>query len=159
LNLSIDIVDKLDRIILQALQEDGRTPFTDIAREAGVSETTIRSHYRSLVEAGVVRTVGYVNPRALGYDTPAIIGISSEPGAIDRLAHALSNLPEVRSVYKTLGTFDLVVEVYCQDLAHINHLLTHQISLLPGVQSTETLMIAQSYKQGERWLPGLDPDR
>jgi Lrp/AsnC family transcriptional regulator for asnA, asnC and gidA len=67
-------------------------------------------------------------------------------------------LPEVRSVYKTLGSFDLIVEVYCQDLAHINHLLTRQISLLPGVQSTETLMIAQSYKQGERWLPGLDPD-
>jgi Lrp/AsnC family transcriptional regulator for asnA, asnC and gidA len=152
-------VDRLDHIILQALQKDGRIPFTDIAREAGVSETTIRNRYRNLVEAGVVRPVGYINPSALGYEAPAIIGISSEPGAIDYLARTLSDLPEVRSVYKTLGSFDLIIEVYCQDLAHINQLLTHQISLLQGVLSTETLMIAQSYKQGDRWMPAREPDR
>lgn len=131
-------------------------PFTEIAREAGVSETTIRSRYRSLVEADVVHPVGYVNPFALGFDAPAIIGITAEPGAIDRLAKTLTDLPEVRSVYKTLGSFDLILEVYCQDLTHINDLLTHQISMIPGVQSTETLMIAQCYKQGDRWVPGLE---
>jgi DNA-binding Lrp family transcriptional regulator len=36
-------MDELDKLILQTLQEDGRTPFTQIARQAGVSETTIRS--------------------------------------------------------------------------------------------------------------------
>lgn len=149
-------MDSLDRIILKALQENGRTPFTNIASKAGVSETTVRSRYRRLVKAGVVRSVGYVNPFVLGYEAPAIIGISSDLGAIDHLAQDLCNLPEVRSVYKTLGSFDLIVEVYCRDLAHIDHLLTHQISMLPGVQSTETLMIAQCYKLGDRWMPGRD---
>ena len=149
-------MDEIDRIIVQEVLEDGRTPFTEIARKAGVSETTIRSRYRNLVEADMVRLVGFVNPFALGYEAPAIIGITSEPGAIDRIAKTLIALPEVRSVFKTLGSFDLVVEVYCFDLAHINQLLTHQISMIPGVQSTETLMIAQCYKQGERWLPVPD---
>jgi Lrp/AsnC family transcriptional regulator for asnA, asnC and gidA len=66
-------VDKLDRLIFQTLQEGGRTPFTHIARQAGVSETTIRSRYRHLVEAGTVRTVGLVEPHALGFQAPAII--------------------------------------------------------------------------------------
>ena len=55
-------MDEVDRLILQALQEDGRTPFTQIAKIAGVSETTIRSRYRSLVEEGVVHTVSIHSP-------------------------------------------------------------------------------------------------
>ena len=42
-------MDDLDRLILSALQQDGRTPFTHMAKQAGVSETTIRSRYRHLV--------------------------------------------------------------------------------------------------------------
>jgi Lrp/AsnC family transcriptional regulator for asnA, asnC and gidA len=86
-------VDELDRLILQALQEDGRTPFTQIAHQAGVSETTIRSRYRNLVETGVVRAVGPVDPHALGFQAPAIIGISVEPGAIDRVARMIAEFP------------------------------------------------------------------
>jgi len=148
-------VDGLDRLILETLQEDGRTPFTQIARRAGVSETTIRSRYRNLVEAGIVRTVGIVDPYTLGFDAPAIIGVSIEPGMIDQVAEMLAALPEVSYLVMTLGSFDLIVEVFCRDLAHINDLLTRQIHLMPGVRSTETLMIAHSYKLSYRWSPAL----
>lgn len=148
-------MDGLDRLILETLQEDGRTPFTQIARQAGVSETTIRSRYRNLVEAGIVRTVGIVDPYTLGFESPAIIGVSIEPGMIDQVAKMLAALPEVSYLVMTLGSFDLIVEVFCRDLSHINDLLTHQIHLMPGVRSTETFMIAQSYKLSYRWSPAL----
>ena len=61
-------MDEIDRLILQTLQEDGRTPFTQIAKQAGVSETTIRSRYRSRVESGIIRTVG-VRARVRAEDT------------------------------------------------------------------------------------------
>jgi Lrp/AsnC family transcriptional regulator for asnA, asnC and gidA len=150
------MVDELDKLILETLQEDGRTPFTEIARQAGVSETTIRNHYRQLVEAGIVRTVGIVDPHALDFEAPAIIGISVEPGMIGQVAAKLAELPEVSYLVMTLGSFDLIAEVFCRDLAHINDLLTHRIHLLPGVRSTETLMIAQSYKLSYRWSPALE---
>ncbi len=149
-------VDELDQVILQTLQEDGRTPFTQIARRAGVSETTIRSRYGQLVEAGIVRTVGIVDPYALGFQAPAIIGVSIEPGMIDQVARALAELPEVSYLVMTLGSFDLIVEVFCRDMSHINELLTHRVRLMPGIRSTETLMIAQSYKLSYRWSPALE---
>lgn len=149
-------MDELDKFILETLQEDGRTPFTEIARRAGVSETTIRSRYRSLVEAGIVSTVGIVDPYALDFEAPAIIGISVEPGTIDQVAGELAKLPEVSYLVMTLGSFDLIAEVFCRDLAHINDLLTHQIHLMPGVRSTETFMIAQSYKLSYHWSPVLE---
>jgi Lrp/AsnC family transcriptional regulator for asnA, asnC and gidA len=148
-------VDELDRLILRTLQEDGRTPFTQIAKSAGVSETTIRHRYRGLIEAGIIRTVGIVDPYALDFEAPAIIGISVEPGMINEVAKKLVALPEVSYLVMTLGSFDLVAEVFCRDLSHINDLLTHQIHLMDGVRSTETFMIAQSYKLSYCWSPSL----
>jgi len=120
-------MDELDKLILQTLQEDGRTPFTQIARQAGVSETTIRSRYRNLVEEGIIR-------------------------------RAIAELPEVSYLVMTLGPFDLIIEVFCRDLPHLTNLITQQIRLIPGVRSTETLMIARSYKLTYRWSPALGPE-
>lgn len=150
------IMDDLDRLILQTLQSDGRTPFTQIARQAKVSETTVRTRYQSLVEKGIIHTVGIVDPHALGFQAPAIIAVSVEPGAADQVARAIAALPEVSYLVMTLGSFDLLVEVFCRDLPHLADLITHQIHKLPGVRSTETLMIARSYKLAYRWSPATE---
>ena len=149
-------MDELDRLVLQTLQEDGRTPFIKIARQAGVSETTIRRRYGQLVDAGIIRTVGIVDPLALGFQAPAIIGVTVKPGMIDQVAKSIAELAEVSYLVMTLGAFDLVVEVFCRDIPHITDLLTQQIHLLPGVRSTETLAIARSYKLSYRWSPALE---
>ncbi len=151
-------MDDLDRLILRTLQEDGRTPFTRIARQAGVSESTVRGRYRALVEAGVVRTVGIVDPHALGFQAPAIISLSVEPGRVDAVAATIAALPEVSYLVMTLGARDLVVEVFCRDIAHLTHLLTGVIQEIPGVRTVETAMIARSYKLSYRWTAALDED-
>ena len=149
-------MDDLDRLILQTLQADGRTPFTQVARQAGVSETTIRARYQSLVDKGIVRTVGIVDPYSLGFQAPAIITLSVEPGATDRVARAVAELPEVSYLVMTLGSSDLMVEVFCRSLPHLTTLIEEQIRTIPGVRSTETLMIARSYKLSYRWTPALE---
>jgi Lrp/AsnC family transcriptional regulator for asnA, asnC and gidA len=154
---SLDIfMDELDKLILRTLQTDGRTPFTQIARQAGVSETTIRSRYRNLVVQGVVHTVSIVDPFALDFLAPAILNIVVEPGQVDQVAGAMAQLPEVSYLIRTLGAFDLVVEVYCRDLAHLTDLVTERIHTIRGVRGVETAMIAKSYKLSYRWSPALD---
>ncbi|NLT34782.1 MAG: Lrp/AsnC family transcriptional regulator [Gaiellales bacterium] len=148
-------MDDIDRTILTELQEDGRASFTDIARKAGVSETTIRSRHRHLTESGVVQTVGVVDPYALGYLAPAIVGVEVAPGHGDRVARAIGALPEVSYVVMTLGKFDLIIEVFCRDLPHLTQLVTGTLQLMPGVVRTETLMIARSYKLAYRWNVAL----
>lgn len=146
-------MDELDRLILQTLQEDGRAPFTDIAKKAGVSETTIRSRYRHLVRQGIVRTVGIVDPYALGFHAPALIAIAVEPGLVDQVARRVAVLPEVSYLVMTLGAWDLMVEVFCRDLLHLSDLILEHIHKIPGVRTTEALMVARSYKLSYRWSP------
>lgn len=147
------IIDQVDRVLLQTLQRDGRTPFTQIAKQTGVSEATIRSRYQALVEDGVIRTVGMVDPYALGYQAPALLNLCVQPDKIDEIAQKIAAFPEVRYLANTLGSIDLNVEVFCHDLAHLTELVKGRIHMIAGVRSVEILMIARSYKLTYVWSP------
>jgi Lrp/AsnC family transcriptional regulator for asnA, asnC and gidA len=149
-------MDELDRCILRALQEDGRLPFTHIARQTGVSETTVRTRYQKLVQQGIVRTVALIEPRAVDYEAAAIVAVSVEPGMANRIAQAMARVPEVSHLVRTLGTYDLILEIYCQDLNHLSDVITGQIHRVAGVRATETFMIAERYKQPFEWSPYLE---
>ncbi len=146
-------MDDLDRAILHMLQEDGRAPFTQIAKKVGLSETAVRSRYKNLVEQGVVRTVSIVDPYALDFQAPALINIAVMPGQLEAVARQVAALPETAYLVVTLGPFDLLAEVYCRSLKHLTELVTQRIQTIPGVQRTETSMVAQVYKLSYRWSP------
>ncbi len=149
-------MDEIDRAILQMLQEDGRAPFTQIAKKVGLSETAIRSRYKNLMEQGVVRTVSIVDPYSLDFQAPALINIAVEPGRIEAVARQVAELPETAYLVVTLGPFDLLAEVYCRNLKHLTELVTHRIQTIAGVRNTETSMVAQVYKLSYRWSPATD---
>jgi Lrp/AsnC family transcriptional regulator for asnA, asnC and gidA len=150
------MMDDLDRLILETLQEDGRTPFTTIAKQADVSETTIRNRYQNMVAEGIVRTVSVVDPFALGFQAPAIIFLKVEPGTLEQVAQTLMPYPEVSYLVMTLGSFDLMAEVFCHAIEDLANLVKNHIHLIPGVRSTETLIISQSYKLSYRWTPEVE---
>lgn len=149
-------MDEIDHQILAALQKDGRTPFTKIAKQTGVSESTIRARYAGLVEAKIVNTVSIVDPFALGFHAPAIIAINVEPGMIDEVGNAIREFPEVSYQIMVLGSYDLIVEVYCRDMPHLTEFLMEDLQSIPGIQSTETLMVAKLFKLSYLWSP--DPE-
>jgi Lrp/AsnC family transcriptional regulator for asnA, asnC and gidA len=151
-------MDNLDLLILNALQEDGRTPFTQIAKKCGVAESTIRSRYASLVERGIAQTITVIDPFEVGYDAPALIGISTKPGAIDSVVQALEQqIPEISYLVLTLGRYDLMVEVFCKDREHLTDLITKKIQAIPGIRATETLVIGKIFKLSFFWQPEINP--
>jgi Lrp/AsnC family transcriptional regulator for asnA, asnC and gidA len=149
-------MDKIDLVILNTLQQDGRTPFTQIAKEVGVAESTIRSRYASLVERGILRTIAVIDPFAVGYNSPAMVGISVEPGMNNAVAHALKQMPEVSNLVLTMGGYDLMVEVFCRDRVHLTEVITDLIQNIPGVQDTETLVIGKIFKLSYLWQPEIN---
>ncbi len=151
-------MDNLDLLILNALQEDGRTPFTQIAKKCGVAESTIRSRYASLVERGIAQTITVIDPFEVGYDAPALIGISTKPGAIDSVVQALEQqIPEISYLVLTLGRYDLMVEVFCKDRENLTDLITKKIQAIPGIRATETLVIGKIFKLSFFWQPEINP--
>ena len=151
-------MDEIDIQLLEALQKDGRTPFTKIARMTGVSESTIRTRYANLVNDGIVNTVSIVDPFTLGFQAPAVIGISVDAGMIEKVGRHIQNFSEVSYLVMVLGSYDLVAEVFCRDLSHLSNFITNVLQKVPGVRDTETLMISKTYKLSYSWSPDFDPN-
>lgn len=149
----MDKLDKLDLLVLNSLQKNGRTPFTQIAKKAGVAESTIRSRYAGLMDRGIIQNLMVIDPFAIGYNAPALIGISTDSGAINSVAQALEQMPEVSYLVLILGGYDLMVEVFCRDREHLTDLITNHIQAIPGIRTTETLVIGKIFKLSFFWKP------
>lgn len=139
-------MDERDIEILEYLRKDGRIPFTEIAKEMGVAEGTIRNRVAKLQENRVLQIIGLADPHRLGYDAPAIIGVSVQPPHLETVADAIAALPEVSYLIMVSGEYDLMVEVMCRDRQTLAAFLREKLQLIEGVVRTETFMILHTYK-------------
>lgn len=144
-------ISALDRSIIDALQRDGRRPYTQIAADLGVSESTIRQHTERLIKRGVLQVVGVTDPLRLGYDQMAMVGVRCESERLLGVADEVSLLPEVTYVVVTAGAYDLLVETVCRDNAELLVFLADKLRRIPGVVSTETFVYLRITKQSFHW--------
>ena len=146
-------MDERDLEILAILQKDGRVPFTEIAKELGVAEGTIRNRVARLQEKQTLQIIGMVDPHQMGYDAPAIIGVSVQPPYLEKAAAAIAELPEVSYLIMVSGEFDLLVEVMCENRQCLATFLRETLQNIVGVQRTETHMILHTYKMAHGARP------
>jgi Lrp/AsnC family transcriptional regulator for asnA, asnC and gidA len=149
-------LDDTDLAIIACLQYDGRMPYTAVASEVGVSEATVRNRVSRLRDEGVLQVVGVVDPHLLGMRSTAIVGVVAEPARIQQVAREIASYDEVSYLVMTSGTFDLLVEVLCEDTDHLARLLSERLHCVEGVRRTETFYIFRNYKLSYRW--GMVPD-
>lgn len=146
--------DALDRKILQALSQNARTPFLEIARECNVSGAAVHQRIQKLTQQGVIQGFeSLINPSSLGYDTCAYIGfLLSDPTQFDAIADELRKIPEVVEVHYTTGKYDLLVKLYAHNNKHLFQIIHDRIQSL-NAGRTETLM---SFKEEFRRQVPID---
>jgi DNA-binding Lrp family transcriptional regulator len=84
-----DAFDELDRQLVQALQLDGRAPFSRIADVLGVSDQTVARRYTRLRTTGTIRVLGLTDPGALG-EVVWLLRVQCTPDAAVPVAEALA---------------------------------------------------------------------
>lgn len=139
-------MDKLDLDIISLLQSDGRKPFTDIAKVLDVSEGTVRNRVSRLVEDRVLHIVGLIDPTALGFNAPAMIGLSIQPPLLESVAEKVATFDEVSYLIMVSGEFDLFVEVLCRDRDHLASFLNDKLLRVHGIVRTQSFMTLRIYK-------------
>jgi Lrp/AsnC family transcriptional regulator for asnA, asnC and gidA len=143
--------DELDQEIISQLQYDGRKAYTEIAREVGVSEASVRRRVNRLVEGGMLQIVGIAEPQFLGFTEAAFIGVNVQSNLSDQVVEQLKEFPEVTYLFQAAGEFDLFVEVYCKDRAGFLTFLNDRLRQVSGVERTQTFMILKMHKLSYRW--------
>ncbi len=135
-------IDALDKRILGKLMLDGKTPYTDIAKELFVSSGTIHVRMKKLEGLGIVKGSSLiVDYHKLGYDITAFLGIYLEKSSMyDEVSNQLAQIPEVVDAHYTTGLYSIFAKILCKDTKHLREVLHDKIQKIQGIQRTETFI-------------------
>ena len=147
-----DAVVRLDataKKIIELLQEDGRISYAAIAKAVGLSEAAARARVQKLLDSDIMQVVAVTDPTQVGFTRQAMIGIRTQ-GDPMLVGDLLAQVAEVDYVVTTAGSFDLLVEVVCEDDPHLLDVI-RQVRELEGVVSSETFVYLKLNKQHYNW--------
>ncbi len=128
-------IDEIDRKLLKILEMNSRTPFTEIANELDMSESTVRSRISRLEEKGVIRRyTTEIDPIKIGYKTITLLGVDTDPEDYLAAIQELKKFKEVKWVAKSTGDHMIMAEVWTKSGEDLQNLLSKKIASVPGVK-------------------------
>lgn len=136
------ILDGIDKTILQSLMNDAKKPIHNIAKEVGVSVTAIHQRIKKLEQSGLFEnSKTIVNPKKLGYNTVAFMGIFLDKSSHYKEAiQALKKINEVTEAHYTTGNYAVFIKLICKDNDHLLQVLNKEIQNIKGIIRTETFI-------------------
>ncbi len=140
-------IDKIDKKILDILQQDGRSSASNIANEIDISIPTVTDRIKKLQDSGIIKGIHAVlDPKPLGLDVAAIITLISESSLhYKEVTKAAEKTPEVLQCLATTGKGSHMLFVVTHNSSTLEELL-RKIQSWSGVIRTETQIILSDYQ-------------
>jgi Lrp/AsnC family transcriptional regulator len=114
------MVDRLDRKILQVLQEDATMSVAEIGRRVGLSTTPCWRRIQKLEEEGVITgRVALLDPKKVNARVTAFVSIITNQHNdewLRRFAEVIRDFPEVVEFYRMAGKVDYLLRVAVPDI-------------------------------------------
>jgi len=135
-------LDRIDRRILNVIQQDARISNADLAREVDLSPSPCWRRLKALQEAGVIRQhVSLLDADAVGLPVSVFVSVSLDKQIEDNLARfeaAVRERPEVMECYLMTGEADYLLRVVVPDLRAYERLVLEQLTRIPGVANIKS---------------------
>ena len=148
-------MDALDFKIIELLNENARKSFRQIAKELGVSMSTVSNRVKALEQEGVI--IGYapiIDSQMLGYDILVIIGVRISRGKLIEVQNKIAQHDRVISVYDMTGEWDSLVTARFKTRTEVNNFVKN-VMTSPYIERTNTQMVLNVVKEENRVLiPG-----
>ena len=142
------MVDEKDIQILAILGQNARTPYTQIAREIGLSEGAIRKRVGTLEQEGVIKKyVAVVDPKKLGYHSITILGLDTEPTKLLDVANEVAELDEAKNVYISAGDHMVMADIWARDGRELSELLAKKVGTIEGIKRMCPAIILEKIKE------------
>jgi DNA-binding Lrp family transcriptional regulator len=130
-------LDRYDKAILEALQEDGRISNVQLAGLVSLSESACLRRVRALEENGMIdRYAALVSQQHAGLSGNVFVNIGlqrEEESELAAFEEAVRAIPEVMECYLMTGEFDYLLRVVVSDMADFERIHKQALTRLPGV--------------------------
>ncbi|MEK6592007.1 MAG: Lrp/AsnC family transcriptional regulator [Pseudomonadota bacterium] len=142
--------DKIDRKILDVLQDNARITNIELAQKVGLSPSPCLQRVRRLHESGLIsRYVTLLNPLALGLTVSVFIQVSLEKQverALEMFEKAIQSRPEVMECYLMTGDADYLLRVVVPDVQSLERFIVNYLSKIPGIASIKSSFALKQVK-------------
>jgi DNA-binding Lrp family transcriptional regulator len=130
-------MDRYDRLILEALQADGRISNKQLAERVHLSESACLRRVRALEDEGTIeRYVALLSQEKTGVSGDVLVHIGlhrEEQSELAAFEEAVRQIPEVMECYLMTGEFDYLLRVVVADMADFERIHKEELTRLPGV--------------------------
>ena len=132
--------DFLDKEIIRKLSENGRIPFSDMAKELNISNSLVHLRVRKLQEAGIITGFSVkLNAKEIGYETITYTGIVTKEARFSySISERLKEIPEVVECHWVSGKYALFVKIVAENNEELRKILYEHIHQIEGVGSTDS---------------------
>ena len=143
-------IDELDVSILRQLNEDARQSYREIARALGVSISTVSNRVKRLESEHVV--TGYVpvvDPKRIGYDVIAVVGVTISRGKLLEVQRRIAKDERVFGVYDVTGEWDSVIMARFKSTRELDGFVKKLVAM-ENVERTYTQVVLNIVKEEKR---------
>jgi DNA-binding Lrp family transcriptional regulator len=144
------MLDRKDRAILKALQQDSRLTMQQLAALTGMSSSACWRRVKSLEDSGVIdRYAVVVNAQKAGFTLSSMTLVSlarHEEKNVENFVKEVARHPEVLECFATSGEADFHLRVVVEDMEAYNRFLDDFIFRLPGVSQVRSNIVLKEIK-------------
>jgi DNA-binding Lrp family transcriptional regulator len=143
-------LDKTDRAILAALQNDGRISNARLAETVGLSETPCARRLKRLESDGYIDQYRAMLSRsALGFGVVAFVYVRfavHDRTVATRFEREVQAIPRILTCHNVSGSADYILQVVARDLDDYGTFMRDEMRSLPGVTSVESALSLREVK-------------
>ena len=144
-------LDRIDRHILQLLQEEGRMSYVELGERVGLSTTSCMERVKRLEREKFILGYGArLNPQKLQANLLVFVEISlysKSADIFDDFRRAATKLPHVLECHLVSGDFDYLIKARISEMASYRKLLGDILLRLPGVRESKSYIVMEELKE------------
>ena len=140
------VLDEKDKMIIDMLMKNSRTPITEIARKLGITDVAVKKRLEKLEREGVI--LGYtikINPSKLGYESIAIVGLDVEPEHLLKAIDEIKARDYVKYLALTTGDHMLIAEIWAKNNNDLISKL-NEINSIVGIKNVRPAIVLEILK-------------
>lgn len=139
-----------DKQIITIMQQNGRIPIVELAKQTNMSETTCLRRVKSLEAIGVIK--GYtilLDAEKTGFGVTAFVQVSviqSTEAQFDSFKKAILENELVLECYSLSGPYDHLLKIIARNNKELSHFILKTLKTFPSIRDAQTLFVLDEVK-------------
>jgi Lrp/AsnC family transcriptional regulator for asnA, asnC and gidA len=141
-------IDEIDMKILQMLEQDSRTTFSQMSEALNLSEAGIRKRFLSLQKRKVIKKFTIeIDPAKIGINSISLVGLDVDPPKMLDAIQYLCQFPEVRTLSTSSGDHMLMMEIWTENGQELTKFIRGKIGAIEGIKRICPAIILEKFKE------------